>query len=105
MDALMLPPEEVIEEPAQLRFLRRLVTVLTAVMIGGVLLIITLLVIRLNDKPAMLPETVVLPEGVEAKAVTQGESWFAIVTQSDEILIYDRLSGKLRQRVVIENSN
>ncbi|WP_095532986.1 DUF6476 family protein [Planktotalea arctica] len=101
----MLPPEQEIEEPAQLRFLRRLVTVLTAVMIGGVLLIITLLVIRLNDKPALLPELVVLPEGIEAKAVTMGESWYAIVTQSDEILIYDRLTGKLRQRVEILGDN
>ncbi len=101
----MLPSEQEIEEPAQLRFLRRLVTLLTAVMIGGVLLIITLLVIRLNDKPELLPETVTLPEGVEAKAVTQGESWFAIVTQTDEILIFDRLSGKLRQRVQIDNED
>ncbi|WP_439140622.1 DUF6476 family protein [Planktotalea sp.] len=97
----MLPPEQEIEEPAQLRFLRRLVTVLTAVMIGGVVLIIALLVIRLNDKPAMLPENVVLPEGVEAKAVTLGESWYGIVTQTDEILIFDRLTGKLRQRLQI----
>ncbi|MEN8894304.1 MAG: DUF6476 family protein, partial [Planktotalea arctica] len=93
------------EEPAQLRLLRRLVTVLTAVIFGGVLLIITLLVIRLNDKPALLPELVVLPEGIEAKAVTMGESWYAIVTQSDEILIYDRLTGKLRQRVEILGDN
>lgn len=98
----MLPPEQEIEEPAQLRLLRRLVTVLTAVMIGGVVLIIALLVIRLNDKPAMLPETVVLPKGVEAKAVTMGETWYAIVTQGDEILIFERLSGKLHQRVLID---
>ena len=71
-------------------------------MIGGVVLIIALLVIRLNDKPALLPELVTLPEGVEAKAVTMGESWYAIVTQSDEILIFERLSGKLRQRMQIE---
>ena len=80
-------------------------TVLTAVMIGGVLLIITLLVIRLNDKPALLPETVVLPKGIEAKAFTQGENWFAIVAQSDEILIYDRLTGKLVQQVQIQSLN
>ena len=98
----MLPPEQEIEEPAQLRFLRRLVTVLTAVMIGGVVLIIAVLVIRLNDKPTMLPETVVLPAGVEAKAVTMGETWYAIVTQGDEILIFERLSGKLHQRVLID---
>ncbi|MGH1577496.1 DUF6476 family protein [Planktotalea sp.] len=97
----MLPPEQEIEEPAQLRFLRRLVSVLTAVMIGGVVLIIALLVIRLNDKPALLPEMVVLPEGVEAKAVTLGESWYAVVTEGDEILIFNRLSGKLQQRLQI----
>ena len=98
----MLPPEQEIEEPTQLRFLRRLVTVLTAVMIGGVLLIIALLVIRLNDKPALLPEMIVLPDGVEAKAVTMGDNWYGIVTQSDEILIYYRLRGSLLQRVQIE---
>jgi len=101
MDEPMLPPEQEIEEPAQLRFLRRLVTVLTAVMIGGVVLIIALLVIRLNEKPSMLPELVTLPEGVEAKAVTLGESWYGIVTQTDEILIFDRFTGKLRQRIQI----
>ncbi len=84
-----------------MRFLRRLVSVLTAVMIGGVVLIIALLVIRLNDKPALLPEMVVLPEGVEAKAVTLGESWYAVVTEGDEILIFNRLSGKLQQRLQI----
>jgi hypothetical protein len=97
----MLPPEQEIEEPAQLRFLRRLVTVLTTVMIGGVVLIIALLVIRLNEKPSMLPELVTLPEGVEAKAVTLGESWYGIVTQTDEILIFDRFTEKLRQRIQI----
>jgi len=71
-------------------------------MIGGVLLIIALLVIRLNDKPALLPEMIVLPDGVEAKAVTMGDNWYGIVTQSDEILIYHRLRGSLLQRVQIE---
>lgn len=79
-------------------------TVLTAVMIGGVVLIIALLVIRLNDKPALLPELVTLPEDVEAKAVTMGENWYAVVTASDEILIFDRLSGKLHQRIQIKPS-
>ena len=70
-------------------------------MIGGVVLIIALLVIRLNEKPSMLPELVTLPEGVEAKAVTLGESWYGIVTQTDEILIFDRFTEKLRQRIQI----
>ena len=70
-------------------------------MIGGVVLIIALLVIRLNDKPALLPEMIVLPDGVEAKSVTMGENWYAIVTQTNEILIFERLSGKLHQRIEI----
>ena len=63
----MLPPEQEIEEPAQLRFLRRLVTVLTAVMIGGVVLIIALLVIRLNDKPSDVAGNCCLPRASKQK--------------------------------------
>ena len=89
-------------DPSLVRYLKLLVTTLAGVMIVGLVAVIALLVIRLNDKPAMLPETVVLPKGVEAKAVTMGETWYAIVTQGDEILIFERLSGKLHQRVLID---
>lgn len=90
------------EEPPQLRFLRRLVTVLTAVMIGGVVLIIALLVIRLNSAPDLLPQTITLPDGARATAFTQGEGWYAVVTDQNEILIFDRLRGTLRQSIQIE---
>jgi hypothetical protein len=33
--------------------------------------------------------------------VTLGESWYGIVTQTDEILIFDRFTEKLRQRIQI----
>jgi hypothetical protein len=91
-------------EARNLRFLRMLVTVLTAVMILGVVAIVALLVIRLQaPAPAALPlpESLALPEGATARAVTQGTDWVAVVTEADEILIFDRATGALRQRVAI----
>jgi hypothetical protein len=89
-------------EPANLRFLRRLVTLLTAVMICGVLVVIGLLVTRLNRDLPPLPERISLPEGVRAQAVTQGAGWYAVVTSDNRILIFDSLSGALRQTVEID---
>lgn len=95
-------PEVSVEEPANLKFLRRLVTVLTSTMIGGVLLIIVLIVMRFYDVPPVLPETLELPEGQSAISFTQGPGWYAVVTDADRILIYDRVTGQLRQTVVLE---
>jgi hypothetical protein len=89
-------------EPANLRFLRRLVTVLTAVMICGVLVVIGLLVTRLNRDTPILPDQIILPQGAQARAFTQGPDWYAIVTDKNEILIFDRLTGSLRQTVKLD---
>ncbi|NNK15928.1 MAG: hypothetical protein HKP51_03370 [Sulfitobacter sp.] len=89
-------------EPANLRFLRRLVTVLTVVMICGVLVVIGLLVTRLNRDAPPLPDLITLPQGATAVAFTQGPDWYAVVTSQDTILIYDRLTGALRQTVTVE---
>lgn len=79
-----------IPEPANLRFLRRLVTVLTAVMIGGVLSIVLLLVMKLNEKPALpaLPASLELPEGAEASAVTYGQGWIAVIDRGTRVLLF-----------------
>lgn len=97
-----MKPDEEVKEPANLRFLRRLVTVLTAVMIGGVLMIIALIVMRFNAPPPDLPAEIALPSGARALAFTQGPDWYAVVTQADEILIFDRITGQLRQTIKIE---
>ncbi|MEO0915889.1 MAG: DUF6476 family protein [Pseudomonadota bacterium] len=89
------------QEPANLRFLRRLVTVLTATMILGVLAVIVLLVIRLNQTPMALPDAVALPDGTTPTAFTRGSDWMAVTTD-DRILIYG-LDGTLRQTVLIED--
>lgn len=87
---------------AQLRFLRRLVTTLTAVMICGLVLIVALFVIRFRTAASPLPDVVTLPEGTTAQAFTQGQGWFAVVTRDNRILIYDRAGGTLRQTLRID---
>ena len=97
-------------EPANLRFLRRLVTVLTAVMIVGLLTIVALLVIRLAGPasaptPAtlQLPASISLPEGHRALSFTQGPDWFAVVSDQNEIFIFDGETGDLRQQITISD--
>jgi hypothetical protein len=81
------------------RRLMRLVTVLTVVMIGGLLLVVGLLAARLMA-PAVpvLPESIALPDGARARAVTTGEGWVLVLTDRDEVLVFDDL-GTLRQTV------
>ena len=89
-------------EPANLAFLRRLVTVLTAVMIVGVVTLVGLLVIRLQPRDMALPETITLPDGAVATAFTIGSDWYAVVTADDAILIYDQVTGTLRQTITLD---
>lgn len=91
------------EEPANLRFLRRLVTVLTATMILGLLAIFVVLVMRFSSEtPVPLPDTITLPNGATASTFTHGPDWYAVVTTDNQILIYDRTSNALRQTLQIE---
>lgn len=87
--------------PPEIAYLKRLVTALTVVMIAGFVVLIGALVIRLNADPLPLPDRVTLPEGARAVAFTQGPDWFAVVTDRDEIRIYDRATGTLRQTVAV----
>ena len=94
-------PEIPAEEPANLKFLRRLVTTLTATMIVGLVVMITLVVIRLNASTPQLalPDYITLPNGTRATAFTHTPSWYAIVTADDRILIFNRDSGELTQDI------
>ena len=90
------------QDPPQLRFLRRLVTVLTATMILGVLTIVALLVIRLQTPSSLaLPDSIALPDGTQVTAFTQGTGWFAVVTADNKLLIFHRQNGTLLQTVEI----
>ena len=92
-------PEPV--EPANLKFLRLLVTSLTAIMIVGVLVVIALLVTRLRDTGPSLPAEITLPDGARATAFTQGQGWYAVVTEDNRLLVFNRTSGALVQEVAI----
>ncbi len=86
-----------------LRYLKALVTILTVTMILGFLTIVGLFVMRFAEMNRVeLPDTITLPDGSTASAFTRGEGWFAVVTEDDEILIYSRVTGNLRQRIRIE---
>ncbi|MGB0968714.1 MAG: DUF6476 family protein [Halocynthiibacter sp.] len=100
-------PEDQTELPASLKFLKILVTILTGVMILGVVVIIFLLVTRLTQSPASiaLPDQITLPDGATAAAFTRGSGWFAVVTTSEDgetIVIYDLASGTIRQEIAID---
>ncbi len=92
-----------------LKFLKVLVTVLTATMIIGVVTIIVLIVIRVptairaHPDAVPLPAAISLPNGGEATAFTQGADWYAVVTKSNQILIFNRGDGSLRQTIRIKS--
>ncbi len=82
-----------------LRWLRILVTSLAAVMGLGVLVIAALLWLRLSEAPLPeLPDSVTLPEGATPAAVTFARDWLVVVTETGEVLLYDR-QGRLREQV------
>lgn len=95
----MLPSEPL---PPVALYLKRLVTVMAVVMTTGVVIVVALLIMRLNTDPLPLPERITLPDEVEAYSFTQGRDWIGVVTTDDQILIYDRLTGRLRQTVTLD---
>ena len=71
-------------------------------MIVGVLAIVVLLVIRLQTPAApSLPGDLTLPEGVTARAVTFGQGWVGVVTDDDQILLFDAESGEMIEAIEI----
>jgi len=91
------------ELPADLKFLRLLITGLTGTMIVGLLVLIAVIVIRFNDKSLDFPAVLTLPEGVTAEAYTQTKRWQAVVTTDDRILIYSRDTGELTQVIKLQS--
>ncbi|MEM8578158.1 MAG: DUF6476 family protein [Pseudomonadota bacterium] len=91
------------EAGVQLVWLRRLVTVLTATMIGGVVLIVVLLVIRLNTAapPLAVPDGLAAPDGPLA-AVTFTPTRILLVDAEGMLHVHDRASGQLLQSIQID---
>jgi len=71
-------------------------------MLIGVVIVVGLLVTRLSPKGPDLPQMITLPDGSTATTFTQGDTWYAIVTSENQILIYNRTDGELRQTIEIK---
>lgn len=87
----------------EIRFLKILVTALTATMIAGLVAIIALLVIRLPGKATLpdLPAAITLPAGARVQAITFARDYTVVVTQSGEVLLY-RPDGTLARTVALQ---
>ena len=92
---------EQLELPPSLRWLKWLVTALTATLILGVITIVGLLVTRLPlSSPTEWPENLALPAGVTPEAITRGKDWIGVVGKDGQIYIFDP-SGKLTRQIAI----
>ncbi|TGN60957.1 hypothetical protein E4L95_10350 [Paracoccus liaowanqingii] len=90
--------KRVAKEVPELRFLKTLVTGLTLVMGVGMVAVVALLWMRLNQ-PVLpdLPGSIVLPEGARPAAITFATDRIVVVTQTDQVLVYDRAGEPLGQ--------
>ena len=81
---------------------------LTLTMIVGVITIVWVIVTRMPQamqRAPALPNSITLPDGTRATAFTQGSDWYAVVTAGDQILIFDRATGALRQTVTLQGGS
>ncbi|UWQ05715.1 DUF6476 family protein [Aliiroseovarius crassostreae] len=87
------------------RFLKILVTTLTATTIIGLIVLITVIVMRFQQESVVpLPQELVLPQGAVAVAVTRGPGWFAVVTEDERILILEPDGRTIRREVAISKA-
>ena len=89
--------------PRNLRFLQRLVTLLTVSMILGILIIVALLVFKLRSESINFPQTLILPDGTKPIAFTQTKDWYSVITDTNEILIYKN-DGTLIKSITVQDS-
>ena len=57
-------------------------------MIVGILIIVTLLVIKIRSEDLNFPSNLLLPDGTKPVAFTQTKDWYSVVTKENDILIY-----------------
>ncbi|WP_410217293.1 DUF6476 family protein [Paracoccus sp. (in: a-proteobacteria)] len=86
----------------ELRFLKTLVTGLTLVMGLGMIAVVALLWLRLSQ-PVLpeLPAAITLPQGASAQTIAFARDRIVVLTDADEVLVYDR-SGALVGQVVLQ---
>jgi hypothetical protein len=71
--------------------------VLAGVMIIGFVIIVCVFVINFRKSPTLIPTALELPSNVNPIAYTQTTNWYAIVTDDDEILIFDNTGNEIQK--------
>ena len=102
MDKDDQPPNADFQLPRNLRFLQRLVTLLTVSMILGILTIAALLAFKLRSENIDFPQTLTLPKGTKPIAYTQTKDWYSVITDTNEILIYKN-DGTLIKSITVQD--
>ena len=102
MDKDDQPPNADFQLPQNLRFLQRLVTLLTVSMIAGILIIAALLAFKLRSENINFPQTLTLPDGTKPIAFTQTKDWYSIITEANEILVYKN-DGTLIRSITVQD--
>ena len=102
MDKDDQPPNADFQLPQNLRFLQRLVTLLTVSMIVGILTIAALLAFKLRSENINFPQTLTLPDGTKPIAFTQTKDWYSVITEANEILIYKN-DGTLIRSITVQD--
>lgn len=87
--------------PPDLRFLKALVTILTGVMIAGLITIVVLLVTRLPGAAITVPDRLQVPAGAEVLAVTQAPGLWLATTADGRLLLFAP-DGTFRRAVPLE---
>lgn len=92
--------------PPSLRFLKLLVIALMITMMAGVIAVVVLLVTRLPDPQALpdLPDSLALPDGAVAEAVTIGKGWLGVLTTDGRFLMFDRATGQLLHSLPLDTA-
>lgn len=76
-------------------------TILTGVMIVGLITVVALLVTRLPGAPVAAPDALDIPAGVGVVAVTQAPSYWLVTTTDDRALVF-RPDGTLRREIALD---
>ncbi|MCI2393084.1 DUF6476 family protein [Aliiroseovarius sediminis] len=88
------------------RYLKTLVTAMTLTTIVGLVVLVSVVVMRFSQttpdqtRAPALPDQITLPDGMTADAITFGPDWYAVVA-GDEILVFDHGTGDLIKRITV----
>ena len=78
---------------------------MTITFIAGFVIIVGLFIAKFDaisvPPTQTFPGQIALPDGTAAQSFTATDRWYAVVTENSEILIFDRVTHTLIQRVEI----